>query len=95
MVARVTSVRHVAESFRGDDYEYAISIESSERGEVRRGSAVVAYEDLRAHQRGRTWVCPIKNGSGIEADLKPGQRYKLYLKGADKLEILLARAARD
>jgi len=91
VVARVTAVRHVAESFRGDDYEYEVSIESSERGGVRPGRAVVAYEDLKAHLRGQAWVCPIKNGSGIEAHLEPGQRYRLYLKRTDKLEILLAR----
>lgn len=93
--AKIVAARHVSTSFRGQNYEYDVTVIESERGNIPAGKTLLTYEDLQAHLRGQVRVCPLKNGSGIEHDLKPNKKYKLYLKSASEREILLARFEKD
>ena len=95
VLAKIVSAKHVSSSFRGEDYEYKINVEKTERGKIEKAQIITRYEDLKAQLRGQTRICPLKNGSGIEHDLKPGQRYKLYLKSSNEPEILLASPIKD
>ena len=90
VIARIIDARYVGSSFRGEDYEYRVNVERSERGNIQLGAHMVRYEDLMAGVRGGAIVCPVKNGSDIEHDLKPGKVYRLYLTSGGTPEILLA-----
>jgi hypothetical protein len=87
----IISAAHLRTSFRGEDYEYRVRVESVERGELKLGELRTTHEDLKAHLRGTTRVCPLKNGSGIEHDLKPGARYHFFVRSNSDPEILFAK----
>ena len=96
VIAKIVSARKVSSSDRSDEYRYEISVEKIQRGnEMRKDIHSITYEDFKAHLRGQTRVCPLKNGSGIEHDLKPHQRYILYLKSAASPILLLALVQSD
>ncbi|MGY8660834.1 HEAT repeat domain-containing protein [Bradyrhizobium sp. UFLA05-109] len=77
-------------SFRGGDHRYDIRVDAVFKGEISEGPNVAAYKDLRVHGRGNPKVCPQKHGSGIEHDLVPGRRYKLFMRSTEDPEVLLA-----
>ena len=62
----------------------------TERGEGLPGFTQVDYFNFRAHERNGLWECPLKNGSGLETDLTPGKKYRLFLDNLDKKEILFS-----
>ncbi len=76
-------------TFRSQRYPYRVEIIRVVAGDRQTGEALVHFEDLLPHRRGESRVCPRKKGTGIEASLAVGQRYRLYL-GEAFQEILLA-----
>jgi hypothetical protein len=81
----------VRQNFAGDEYRYDIRVEAVLRGDASATPRVVTYEDLKIHRRGSQTVCPLKHGSGIEHDLVPGRRYRLFLRSAQDPEVLFAK----
>jgi hypothetical protein len=81
----------VRQNFGGDEYRYDIRVDAVLRGDASTKPRLVTYEDLKIHRRGSTTVCPLKHGSGIEHDLVPGRRYRLFLRSAQDPEVLLAK----
>lgn len=90
ILAKVISKSEGKPSFRGVDYEYQVEVLRIERGTVPLGRLAIAFEDLRMHRRGETVVCPIKNGTGIEDRLNPGEQYRLFLKLGEPPTLVLA-----
>lgn len=88
--ARIMKANAPRQTFRSVVYTYKVSIKSVERGSLALKSLEFTFEDLLIHRRGDLTVCPLKHGTGIENDLKPGNLYLIYLRSSVDTEILLA-----
>lgn len=81
--------KEVGERYKtGETYSYKIEILSTERGSALPKFTNITYFNLRASVRDGLAVCPIKDGAGIETELKLNGEYRFFLKDSSTKEIL-------
>lgn len=78
------------QSTTGELYKYKIKVLSVERGPDLGDELSVTYFNLRAHEVDGVMECFLKDGSGLETDLRNGQEYRFFLKSAEDKEILFS-----
>jgi hypothetical protein len=90
ITATVLALEVSQQSSMGELYSYKIRIKSTERGRDLPKLITVSYYNVRARVRDGVTVCPLKDGSGSETNLKLNGEYKFFLKDSSAMEILFS-----
>jgi len=90
VLVTVDSKKVSPRSQMGELYSYEVTIESTERGKSVPDLSLVSYHNYRMLKIDGMITCPLKDGSGLETDLKIGGKYRLFLKSPEEKTILFS-----